>query len=80
LADLETKVTPPFKHPPMRGQSELEQITLLGELEKLDDLYNPNALAQGEMGGGGIDSNGHFNVDNNIVREMVKTKIKEEME
>lgn len=42
LADLETKFTPHFKHPPLRGQSELEQITLMGELKKLEDLYVSN--------------------------------------
>ncbi|CDW91345.1 histidine acid phosphatase family protein [Stylonychia lemnae] len=83
LADLETKYTPQFKHPPLRGQSELESITLLGELQKLDDLYNPHANSTAvssivnEPLLGDVE---HFNVDNTIVREQIMNKIKKELE
>lgn len=66
LADLETTFTPEFRHPPLRGQSELESITLLGELQKLDDLYNQNPQTLNE---GMVKEREHFNVENSIVRE-----------
>lgn len=49
----------------------------MGELQKLDDLYNPNPLSNTESL---LGDNEHFNVDNNIVRENVRNKIKQEME
>jgi hypothetical protein len=40
LADFETKATPQFKHPSLRGNADLEQITLLKELSRLgSDIY-----------------------------------------
>lgn len=40
LADFETKSTPQFKHPSLRGNQDLAKITLLAELERLGyDIY-----------------------------------------
>jgi hypothetical protein len=40
LADFETKQTPEFQHPSLRGNHELEQMTVLKELEILgNDIY-----------------------------------------
>ena len=40
LADFETKQTPEFQHPSLRGNNELEQMTLLDELKILgNDIF-----------------------------------------
>ena len=79
---METEYTPHFKHPPLKGQSELESITLLGELQNLDDLYSgslngPVAVSANDPSVGDPE---HFNVDNHIVREAVRSKLKQEFE
>ena len=55
---------------------------MLGELQKLDDLYSANnssslTPSSAEPILGDVE---HFNVDNNIVREQVMAKIREERE
>jgi len=40
LADFETNHTPQFEHPSLKGNTELEQITILTELDRLGtDIY-----------------------------------------
>jgi len=41
LADFETPQTPQFRHPSLKGDTELKQITLLEELDRLgEDIYD----------------------------------------
>ncbi len=61
----------------------MESITLLGELQKLDDLYNPNpnaAVANQIAHEPLLGDVENFNVDNTIVREQIMSKIKKELE
>lgn len=80
LADFETKATPQFKHPSLRGNQGLAKITLLAELERLgyDIYYNTGdkqlVEKQKKLGKKGI------NLDNPITREVFKQQLIKELD
>lgn len=79
LADFETQSTPQFKHPSLRGNVELKQVTLLSELDRLgSDIYidtDDKALLQSIR-----DKKLTLNVDNPITREVLKQELIKDIE
>ena len=78
LADFETRSTPQFKHPSLRGNIELEQITILAELDRLgSDIY----FNTEDKGGQPCHKKrSQINVDNPITREIFKQELLKEIE
>ena len=71
--------TPQFKHPSLRGNVELKQVTLLSELDRLgSDIYidtDDKALLQSIR-----DKKLTLNVDNPITREVLKQELIKDIE
>ena len=78
LADFETRSTPQFKHPSLRGNIELEQITLLAELDRLgsDIHFNTEDKSSQKR----AKKRSQANVDNPITREIFKQELLKEIE
>ena len=79
LADFETRSTPQFKHPSLRGNQELQKITLLSELNRLgSDIYvNTDSNKQTFKENNKLSN---CNIENPLSREKFKQELIKQIE